>query len=231
MTKQWMIRLTAVAMTLFVTACEIGGATTNGDNTYTYDPGPTDSTSPSDYVAGTGVIPDSGQTSCYYDIISDGFYNPSQIYCVGENDGWQPYGQDGNYTINSLSYTDNGDGTILDNITGLTWQKCALGESGSDCSGGLIGSYTWSSAQTVCASSTLAGGGWRLPTMTELMSIVDYEESLGTLDAVFPGTSSYYWTSTPHAYYSSLAWLVGFSQGSIGADYITNAHYARCVRY
>lgn len=228
MTKQWMIRLTAVAMTLFVTACEIGGTTTNTDSSNTYDMG-----------THTGVIPDSGQTSCYYDytiidINGDGIddvYDPSQSYCVNEYAAWQPYGQDAHYSINPLSYTDNGDGTIHDNVTGLVWQKCSVGETGSDCSGGSIGSYSWSSAQSVCASSNLAGGNWRLPTMTELMSIVDYEESMGTLDGTaFPGTSSPYWTSTPHAYYSSFAWFVNFSQGTITADYKTNLHYARCVR-
>ena len=33
------------------------------------------------------------------------------------------YGQDANYNGNKPSYTNNGDGTITDNVTGLTWQK------------------------------------------------------------------------------------------------------------
>lgn len=33
------------------------------------------------------------------------------------------YGQDAQYTGNAPSYTDNGDGTITDRVTGLTWQK------------------------------------------------------------------------------------------------------------
>ena len=33
------------------------------------------------------------------------------------------YGQDAQFTKNAPSYTDNGDGTITDNVTGLMWQK------------------------------------------------------------------------------------------------------------
>jgi hypothetical protein len=38
------------------------------------------------------------------------------------------FGEDSDYTINPPSYTDNGDGTVADNITGLMWQQ---GEAGS----------------------------------------------------------------------------------------------------
>ena len=37
------------------------------------------------------------------------------------------YGQDAQYRVNPPSYTDNGDGTVTDNVTGLMWQK-AMGE-------------------------------------------------------------------------------------------------------
>jgi hypothetical protein len=232
MKKQWMIRLSAVALALLTTACEIGGG---GGTTTSSDTGSIPYSG-----ADTGIIPDSGQTSCYYDYTIedfdgdgiDDFYNPVKTYCVSEIAAWQPYGQDGNHPINPMSYTDNGDGTVLDNITGLTWQQCALGESGAGCTLGSIGSYSWSEANAVCAGSTLAGGGWRLPTVTELMRIVDYEESFGTIDyTAFPGgTVSPYWTSTPHAVYSSWAWYVGFSQGVVGVDDKVDYHYARCVR-
>ena len=33
------------------------------------------------------------------------------------------YGQDANYNGNQPSYTDNGDGTVSDNVTGLIWEK------------------------------------------------------------------------------------------------------------
>ena len=58
-------------------------------------------------------IPDTGQTLCYDD--SD------TIICPEEGEAF--YGQDAQITGNTPSYTDNGDGTITDNVTGLMWQK------------------------------------------------------------------------------------------------------------
>ena len=59
--------------------------------------------------AATGRMPDTNQTT---------WYNTSGtvISCAGT-------GQDGAYTINPPSYTDNGNGTVTDNVTGLIWQK------------------------------------------------------------------------------------------------------------
>ena len=33
------------------------------------------------------------------------------------------FGEDCDYTINPPSFTDNKDGTVTDNVTGLVWQK------------------------------------------------------------------------------------------------------------
>ena len=47
-------------------------------------------------------LPDSGQTKCYQAV------SPyAEIPCAGT-------GQDGMYSINHLSYTDNGNGTVTD---------------------------------------------------------------------------------------------------------------------
>lgn len=37
--------------------------------------------------------------------------------------GTEFYGQDAGYQIDPPSYTDNKDGTVTDNVTGLTWSK------------------------------------------------------------------------------------------------------------
>jgi hypothetical protein len=69
-------------------------------------------------------LPDSGQTKCYQSV------SPfDEIDCAGT-------GQDGAYSYNPLSYTDNGDGTVTDNNTGLIWQKCSVGQTNdATCSG------------------------------------------------------------------------------------------------
>lgn len=197
-----------------LTACGGGGGASDGGTT------------------ATGLIPDSGQTLCYYDITYDNFYNPSSSTCLSPGSAWQPDGQDAFYSINLPSYTDNGDGTIDDNVTGLSWQKCTLGESGTDCNTGSASSLIWSDALSQCASLNLAGTGWRLPTVYELTQLVDYGESLTTINStVFPGTNpAPYWTSTVHATQSSWAWYVSFSQGTTGVNNQSQTYKVRCVR-
>ena len=62
------------------------------------------------------------------------------------------YGQDGDYQKGTpMSYTDNGDGTVTDNVTGLMW---AQDQSETN--------YPWSEAGTYCANLTLGGyDDWR----------------------------------------------------------------------
>lgn len=62
-------------------------------------------------------LPDTGQTTCYHP-------GGSVITCPPPGD---PLAQDGSYDINPLSYTDNGDGTVTDNNTGLVWQQVDSG--------------------------------------------------------------------------------------------------------
>lgn len=76
------------------------------------------------------------------------------------------YGQDASFTGNAPSYTDNGDGTITDNVTGLIWQQDP-GEK-----------LDWETAVNgLDEFNEEALGGiteWRIPTMKELYSLVDF---------------------------------------------------------
>lgn len=180
----------------------------------------------------TGTIPDSGQTLCYYDYTLDNIYNPASFTCLSPGSAWGPDGQDGFYSINLPSYTDKGDGTVDDNVTGLSWQKCSLGESGTDCTTGSASSLVWGDAVSQCASLNLVGTGWRLPSAYELTQLVDYGTSSTSIDsAVFPGTNpAPYWTSTVHATQSSWAWYVSFAQGTTWVHEQTQTYKVRCVR-
>lgn len=72
-------------------------------------------------------------------------------------------GQDADYTGLEMSYTDNGDGTITDNITGLMWQQ----DPGQK--------MTWSEAHDYLESINLAGyDDWRIPTIKELYSLIQF---------------------------------------------------------
>ena len=105
------------------------------------------------------------------------------------------------------SYTDNGDGTVTDTFTGLTWQQAGLS------------SETWEQALTYCEGLSLGGHtDWRLPTIKELLSMVDYSQIDPAINITyFPEMKSYfYWSSTTRASFPEEAWGVGFDTGSGG---------------
>lgn len=152
----------------------------------------------------TFTLPDTGQIICY-DTVG------TVIDCANT-------GQDGAFSVNPMSYTDNGGGTFTDNITGLIWQKTDDNIT-----------RNWAAAGSYCASLTLGdSSNWRLPTTNELMSLIDY-----SVASPKPYTVRSYWSSSTHAIYRHTAWvvsLVSSSIGSINKDYDSNILSVRCVR-
>jgi hypothetical protein len=174
----------------------------------------------------------SGQTKCYD---ADG----DEINCSGT-------GQDGNYqkgiTWPNPHFTDNGNGTVTDNLTGLVWLKnanCACFYSG-DSTG--QNPRNWTDSLTAANSLATgdcgltdgsAAGDWRLPNVNELQSLMHYgfwapalPNTAGTGqwtsgDPFIDVQSVYYWTST--SYLGSppgIAWCVGIHSGTIDAHNI-----------
>jgi len=154
------------------------------------------STTPSAVVK----LPDTGQTQSYTDT----------------------FGEDSDYTINPPSYTDNGDGTVTDNVTSLIWQQ-------EDDETARI----WDDAISYCNDLTLGGySDWRLPSKKELISIVDYGTYNPSIDTTyfFNANASYYWSSTTVAGNSSFAWYVFFYSGNFNYFNKSNSSYVRCMR-
>ena len=123
---------------------------------------------------------------------------------------------DSRYTVPSPS-----DGTVTDTVTGLMWQQCSVGQSGSDCSGGSASNYTWQDALQLANTETTADyDDWRLPNKNELSSIVAYDRYSPSINTVaFPNTeSTIYWSSSPNASDSGDAWLVYFGNGGVNGD-------------
>ena len=119
-------------------------------------------------------------------------------------------------------YVDNNDGTVSDTITGLMWQKAMPDFE-----------MTWAKALEYCENSTLANySDWRLPTLKELISLVDYNRYDPTIDiSFFPNTAaSHHWTSTTGGYSSCYAWLVDFYKGNEGNQTKSWDAYVRPVR-
>ena len=104
--------------------------------------------------------------------------------------------------------TDNFDGTVRDNLTGLIWTKSA----------DLYGYTILSEALAFCSS--LDEGGytdWRLPNVRELQSLVDYGQPRPMLPAGHPftelgiGDRWYFWSSTTNGVES--AFCISFENG------------------
>ena len=129
---------------------------------------------------------------------------------------------------NLQSYTDNGDGTVTDDVTKLIWQQLTPPMD-----------YTQPEAAAFCAALVLAGyADWRLPAVIELVSIVDtgtYDPSIDS--TVFPGTPAvgFYWSSTPYLGFpdfptNSWMWGIYFNNGYADYNDASMGYSVRCVR-
>ena len=133
------------------------------------------------------------------------------------------------------TFVVNGNGTVTDTSTGLMWQQ-----------DGSPKAMTWEKALAYCDEMNNSEGlnniggytDWRLPTIKELRSLVDYSRFAPAIKTTyFPDTvfSSlvpfYYWSSTTFAYYTYDAWAMDFSNGSdYNPNKYSNNNYVRAVR-
>lgn len=110
-----------------------------------------------------------------YKIVDTGqitFYNNNSIISVPTS-GQSFYGQDAQYSGKQPSYTNNEDGTITDNVTGLMWQQ-DMGEK-----------ITFEDAFTKADSLSLADhSDWRVPTLKELYSLIQFTGQVSGATAI-----------------------------------------------
>jgi len=183
------------------------------------------------------LLPDTGQKTCW---LATG----TQTDCPGT-------GQDGEFAFNPMSFTDNGDGTVTDNVTGLMWQKCSAGQANDAACTGSISLFNWYEA-TGTPDATYNDGGlvntcgdlvlgthtdWRLPTPMELymlgnINTMDFAAALPAIDETyFPNTDKgWYWTSVTSPTSASNAWYVYFNSPRVSSDSKSNSYAVRCVR-
>ena len=162
-------------------------------------------------------LPATGQTQCYK-------FDGTEIVCAGT-------GQDGEKLMGVVwpkpRFTDNGNGTVTDNLTGLIWLKNA---NCTDIVGGIVkadGKLAWASALTwsnslasgKCGiSDGSAAGDWRLPSRRDLYSLVDLQNDNPALPAGHPFSNvqaNYYWSSSSFANDTNGAWVVYMGDGIV----------------
>ncbi len=136
-------------------------------------------------------------------------------------------------------FIDNKDGTVTDSLTKLTWLK------NTNC----FGMINWECAMqavkslkdgdcgpdpTLILSDSSSAGDWRLPTMEELCTLIDFSRR----DPALPNghmflnvPSGYHWSATTLDSYSEMAWIVYIESGTTCYDDIKNrAGYVLPVR-
>jgi hypothetical protein len=111
---------------------------------------------------------------------------------------------------NPPRYTNLGDGTARDEVTGLVWQTEPTA------------SVTWASALQICPA------GFRTPSIIELISLSD--PMTGRWDAVFaPGLGSL-WSSSPVASTPAAGWMLYGGEGDTYPMPTDGHHPVLCVR-
>ena len=119
-------------------------------------------------------------------------------------------------------FIDNKDGTVTDSLTGLVWLK------NTNC----FGMMNWEGAKlaakslkdgdcgpdpVLILSDGSEAGDWRLPTMSELCTLIDFSRRDPALPSghMFLATpSGYHWSETTLDYHSGMAWIVYFESGT-----------------
>lgn len=105
------------------------------------------------------------ETNTTYRIVDTGvkalYSDRALVSAIEEGEAF--YGQDAHYFGHQASYTDNGDGTITDKVTGLMWEK----EMGNKLS--------FEEAFEKAKTSNLGGySDWRVPTIKELYALIQF---------------------------------------------------------
>lgn len=110
---------------------------------------------------------------------------------------------------------------VDDRARGLIWQR---GHSNLE--------LDWGGAKEYCGKLQLFGyEQWRLPTISELRSIVDRSQRHGKMIAPdFINSANWHWSGTPATGSDSFAWDVQFSHGDTGMSGVRAKLSVRCVR-
>ncbi len=159
---------------------------------------------------------------------TDDVSTPYSARCV-RGGGGPPFAAPSDTPIDHYEVLDGGDAGafVYDTRTKLTWQQTPT------LNGAPYPLLSQADAIGYCASVTVNGSPWRVPTVGELQTLFDYNAT--TIDAIdptfFPGAAqTRYWSSTPQAGAPDASWGVPFDVGGTFIDPPGTLYYVRCVR-
>ncbi len=161
----------------------------------------------------------SGQTVCW-DYVEDVL---TVVPCTGT-------GQDGESTAGAAfpdqRFTDNGDGSVTDTLTGLVWLKSAACVDAVNWQGALdfVKDLNGNPTAYDCGGYNRVWRDWRLPNRKELLTLVDRSRSgaLAQSNAALPAGHPFigmlgeaYWTSTTQPGNPDATWQVNMYDGAV----------------
>ena len=133
-------------------------------------------------------------------------------------------------SIQDPRYIDNKDGTVTDSLTGLIWLKNANCFGMMNWKGAMLAAKNLKDGDcgpnpALILSDGSSVGDWRLPTMSELCTLIDFSRrdpalSSGHMFSAVP--QGYHWSATTLDYHSGMAWIVYFESGTTCYEDVKN---------
>jgi hypothetical protein len=178
---------------------------------------------------------------CAYDVGSCA----SQSLSVSGQTAVFAAGDDGDLQAGApFRLVDNGDGTVSDLNTGLTWEKKGWDGGPHDFTAQLSWTAAFDFVAALNAGAFAGYRDWRLPNKRELQTIMDAGEVDPCVGAAFdsdcePGCTPLecscthtagYWTSTSYAGDGEFAWYLSFGGGFENIGFKGEGTYVRVVR-
>jgi hypothetical protein len=215
------INLAALFLSVLLAVLVLGCGGGSGGSTTTETVAPTGGSTTSESPTATSPsgltypIVDTGQISCY----------DATSKISAPDPGFPFFGQDAQYQGNQPTYTRSSDGlTVFDNVTGLIWQRSP--DTSEDGSITAADQMTFAQAQAYADKLNAARFGgyadWRLPSIKELYSLIDFtgaEPMPTATDAT--GAAPYIDTSA-----------FAFAHGDTSAgERVIDAQYVSATRY
>jgi hypothetical protein len=127
--------------------------------------------------------------------------------------------------LSTISILSAGTTMVRDSSTHLIWEDTTHSEETK---------VTFKEAKSYCKELQLGEyNNWRLPTLGELLSIVNYKKYKPAIIDGFTQVNkdTLYWSSTPYIKEADEYWGVSFKDGSTSNASINYDRYVRCVRY